>query len=120
MQTMLEEKAKELGRLIGQSEEYKAVKRSNDALNGDREAVTLLRRMEELRVQAQQMIERGEQPGEDMERELDGLLQQVQANDTYMRAAVSQENFDKIMLRVNEWILEGIRKGASSPIITLG
>ena len=117
---MLEDKAKELGRMIGQSEEYKAVKRSNDALNEDKEAVALLRRMEALRMEAQQMIERGQQPSEDMERELDGLLQQVQGNATYMRAAVAQENFDKIMMRVNEWILEGIRKGAASPIITLG
>ena len=117
---MLEEKAKELGRLIGQSEEYKAVKRANDALNEDREAVALLRRMEELRMEAQRMIERNEQPSEEMERELDELLHKVQGNATYMRAAVSQENFDKLMLRVNEWILEGIRKGAASPIITLG
>ena len=117
---MLEEKAKELGRRIGQSEEYKAVKRANDALNEDREAVTALRRMEELRVEAQRMIERGEQPTEAMERELDELLHKVQGNAVYMRAAVAQENFDKIMLRVNEWILEGIRKGAASPIITLG
>lgn len=117
---MLEDKAKELGRMIGQSEEYKAVKRANDALNEDRDAVTALRRMEELRVEAQQMIERGEQPSEAMERELDGLLQKVQGNGAYMRAAVAQENFDKIMLRVNEWILDGIRKGAASPIITLG
>ena len=117
---MLEEKAKELGRLIGQSEEYKAVKRANDALGEDREAATALRRMEELRVEAQRMIERGMQPSEEMEQELDTLLARVQGNQTYMRAAVAQENFDKIMLRVNEWILDGIRKGASSPIITLG
>ena len=117
---MLEDKAKELGRLIGQSEEYKAVKRANEALNEDREAATALRRMEELRVEAQRMIERGQQPTEAMEQELDTLLQKVQGNQTYMRAAVAQENFDKIMLRVNEWILEGIRKGAASPIITLG
>ena len=31
-----------------------------------------------------------------------------------------QENFDKTMGRVNDWILEGIEKGAASPIITLG
>jgi hypothetical protein len=31
----------------------------------------------------------------------------------------AQDNFDKLMLRVNEWISEGIRKGASSGIITL-
>jgi hypothetical protein len=31
----------------------------------------------------------------------------------------AQENFDKIMMRVNDQILEGIRKGATSSIITL-
>ncbi len=45
---MLEDKSKELGRLIGQSPEYQAVKRANDALGQDKEAVELLRRMEAL------------------------------------------------------------------------
>ena len=39
---MIEDKAKELGRLIGQSAEYKAVKRANEALNQDKDAVALL------------------------------------------------------------------------------
>ena len=117
---MLEERARELGRIIGQSTEYQAVKRANESLSGDRDAVELLRKLEQLRSDAQQMIERGEQPTEKMERELDGLLEQVQQNPSYQRVLVAQENFDKIMARVNEWILDGIRKGAASPIITLG
>lgn len=116
---MLEEKANEIGRLIGQSSEYQAVKRANDALSGDRQALTLLKQMEELRLSAQRMIERGERPTEDMERQLDALLSQVQGNPTYQQVVAAQENFEKIMARVNEWILEGIRKGAASPIITL-
>ena len=32
----------------------------------------------------------------------------------------AQENFDKVMGHVNDWILEGIEKGATSSIITLG
>lgn len=117
---MLDQKAKELGRLIGQSDEYKALRRSNEGLGGDRDAVTMLRRMEELRMTAQQMIERGEEPTEAMERELDELLGRVQANATYQRAVAAQENFDKLMLQVNNWIGEGIKSGAASPIITLG
>ncbi|HEX8946293.1 MAG TPA: YlbF family regulator [Gemmatimonadaceae bacterium] len=117
---MIEDKAKELGRLIGQSNEYKEVKRSSDALNEDKDTVTLLQRMEQLRVNAQKMLQRGERPTEEMERELDGLLTQIQGRPTYQRLLVAQENFDKIMGRVNDWILEGIERGASSPIITLG
>lgn len=117
---MLEEKARELGRLIGQSAEYQAVKRANDALNADRQSVTLLRRMEEIRVDAQRMIENGEQPTPQMEQELDQLLGQVQVSPIYQRAVSAQENFDKIMLQVNDWIMDGIKKGATSSIITLG
>jgi cell fate (sporulation/competence/biofilm development) regulator YlbF (YheA/YmcA/DUF963 family) len=116
---MLEEKAKELGRMIGQSPEYQALKRSSDALNEDKDAVTMLQQMEKLRGEAQQLIQRGENPTEDMERQLDDLLEKIQTQSTYQRAVTSQENFDKLMLRVNQWIMEGMKKGAASPIITL-
>ncbi|MFN2564831.1 MAG: YlbF family regulator [Gemmatimonadaceae bacterium] len=116
----LEEKARDLGRFIGQSAEYQALRRANDALGADREALDMLRKMEQLRVNAHKMLERGERPTEDMERQLDTLLSQVQVNPTYQRLVVAQENFDKVMSHVNEWILQGIEKGAASPIITLG
>jgi cell fate (sporulation/competence/biofilm development) regulator YlbF (YheA/YmcA/DUF963 family) len=117
---MIEDKAKELGRLIGQSAEYKAVKRANDALGEDRDTVAVLQKMEQLRQAAQQMIQRGERPTEEMERELDTLLGQVQGQPVYQRLVAAQENFDKTMGRVNDWIVDGIEKGAQSSIITLG
>ena len=116
---ILEEKAKELGRIIGQSPEYQAVKKSSEALNGDRDAVSVLQQMEKLRVQAQQMIQRGEQPTADLEQQLDDLLMKVQGNSAYQRAIAAQENFDKVMYQVNNWIMEGMKKGATSSIITL-
>ena len=117
---MIEDKARELGRLIGQSAEYKAVKRANDLLGEDKAAVELLKRMEQLRINAQQMIQRGERPTEEMEKELDTLLGQVQGQPVYQRLVSAQENFDKTMGKVNDWIVEGIEKGAQSSIITLG
>jgi cell fate (sporulation/competence/biofilm development) regulator YlbF (YheA/YmcA/DUF963 family) len=117
---MIETKARELGRLIGQSPEYQAVKRANDALGQDAGAVALLKRMEQLRMSAQQMLQRGERPTEEMEKELDGLLGQVQGQPVYQRLVSAQENFDKTMGKVNDWIVDGIERGAASPIITLG
>jgi cell fate (sporulation/competence/biofilm development) regulator YlbF (YheA/YmcA/DUF963 family) len=116
---MLEEKARELGRVIGQSAEYQAVKKSSDALNSDREAVTVLQAMERIRTDAQAMIQRGEQPTAEMEQQLDDLLAKVQTNPIYQRAISAQENFDKVMYQVNNWIMEGMKKGATSSIITL-
>jgi cell fate (sporulation/competence/biofilm development) regulator YlbF (YheA/YmcA/DUF963 family) len=117
---MIETKAKDLGRLIGQSPEYQAVKRANDALGQDVAAVALLKQMEQLRIDAQQMIQRGERPTEQMEKDLDALLGQVQSQMAYQRLVSAQENFDKLMARVNDWIVDGIEKGATSSIITLG
>ena len=63
------------------------------------------------------MIDRGEEPTSDMEQQLDTLLQQVQVNPAYQVAISAQDNFDKLMLRVNQWIADGIRAGATSQII---
>lgn len=117
---MIEERAKDLGRLIGQSKEYQDMKRANDALGADEEALKLLRAMEKLRADAQEMIKRHERPSAEMEQQLDALLTKVQVQPAYQRLISAQENFDKLMARVNEWILEGIEKGAASPIIMLG
>ncbi|MGI9042556.1 MAG: YlbF family regulator [Gemmatimonadaceae bacterium] len=116
---MLEEKARELGRVIGQSPEYQAVKKSSEALNSDREAVTILQQMEKIRMEAQQMVQRGEHPTAEMEQQLDELLTTVQSNSAYQRAISAQENFDKVMYQVNNWIMDGMKKGATSSIITL-
>lgn len=117
---MIEGKAKDLGRLIGQSPEYQAVKRANEALSQDEPALGLLKQMEQLRMDAQRMIQRGERPTEQMETDLDALLGQVQGQAVYQRLVAAQENFDKLMARVNDWIVDGIEKGATSSIITLG
>ncbi len=116
---MLEEKAKDVGRLVGQSSEYQTLKRSSEALNSDREAVTLLQEMEKLRGAAQELIQRGENPTPEMEQQLDAMLEKIQTQPAYQRAVSAQENFDKLMLRVNQWIMDGMKKGAASPIITL-
>jgi cell fate (sporulation/competence/biofilm development) regulator YlbF (YheA/YmcA/DUF963 family) len=117
---MIEEKARDLGRFIGQSKEYQELKRANDALGQDPEAVKLLKAMEQLRTEAQRMIERGDRPSQEMEQQLDELLSKVQVQTPYQRLIAAQENFDKLMARANEWILDGIDKGAASPIIMLG
>lgn len=117
---MIDERARDLGRLIGQGKEYQELKRANDALGQDPDAVKLLKAMDSLRGEAQRMIERCERPTTDMEKQLDELLGKVQVQGAYQRLIAAQENFDKQMSRVNDWILEGIEKGAASPIIVLG
>lgn len=116
---MIEDKAKDLGRLIGQSAEYQALKRASDALGEDKDAVAALQEMDRLRAEVQRGMAQGQRPTEEQEQRLDELLGKIQGSMAYQRYVASQENLDKLMAKVNEWMLEGMESGAQSRIITL-
>lgn len=117
---MIPQKAEELGRHIGQTEEYKALKRAQERLQEARDLAARLRRLQGLAEQLDRAMERGEPPSEADRTAYEETLGQVQGDPVYQGMVAAQANFDKLMVRVNEHILDGIRKGAASPIITLG
>ena len=60
-----------------------------------------------------------EPPSAETQDQLDRLMGTVQTSPLYQGIVVAQANFDKLMGRVNEQILGGIKLGAESRIITL-
>jgi cell fate (sporulation/competence/biofilm development) regulator YlbF (YheA/YmcA/DUF963 family) len=116
---MITERAKDIGRLIGQSEEYQALKRSNDRLMEDAALRQQLERLRTLQIKVAEQLDRGQEPTVEQQKEVDALVAQVQAHPAYQAMVAAQSNFDKLMLKVNDWILDGIRSGAASRIITL-
>lgn len=116
---MILKRAEELGRLVGQSEEYQALKRANERLMADEMLKGKLERMRTLQLEAEAQIERGEAPPDAMRVELDGMMGTVQASPVYQGFIAAQANFDKLMTKLNEQLFEGIRLGAESRIITL-
>ena len=114
------EKAQELGHIIGQSQEYQALKRAHESV-GDEDA--LRAKMDQLQQLAQQMDQaqqQGTEPSEEQVKQYESLLSEIQGNAEYQKVVAAQSNFDKLMLKVNQDIMEGIKKGADSRIITLG
>jgi cell fate (sporulation/competence/biofilm development) regulator YlbF (YheA/YmcA/DUF963 family) len=59
---MLDDKALDLGRQIGQSPEYQALRRAETALRADQDAVSRLEKIQELARQVDAAISRGELP----------------------------------------------------------
>ena len=116
----IDKRADELGRLVGQSEEYKAWRRAEERLTADQPMREALDRLAQLQMSAAEKAERGEQPAPDQQTELEGLWSRVQVNPLYQSYIAARTNFDKMMYRVNETILEGMKKGSESKIITLG
>jgi cell fate (sporulation/competence/biofilm development) regulator YlbF (YheA/YmcA/DUF963 family) len=116
---VIAEKATDLGRLIGQSDEYKALRRAHELVRDERDLQDRMGRLHTLAEQLEQAGAQDEEPPEAMVTEYNQLLGTIQSDSRYQTVVAAQSNFDKLMLRVNEQILEGIKKGAASPIITL-
>jgi cell fate (sporulation/competence/biofilm development) regulator YlbF (YheA/YmcA/DUF963 family) len=117
---MISDRANELGRLVGQSEEYQGLKRANDRLMEEKDLRIALERLRALQLAVAEQLDHGVEPTPDQQTEIDGLVGKVQGHPAYQGVVAAQSNFDKLMMKVNEWILDGIKKGSESRIITLG
>lgn len=117
---MIPDRAAELGRLVGQSEEYQALKRANERLMAEAELRAGLERLRALQIAVAEQLDRGIEPTPEQQQEIDALVGKLQAHPAYQGVVAAQSNFDKLMMKVNEWILDGIRRGSESRIITLG
>lgn len=111
------EKAREVGRLIAQSDEYATFKRASQRLSDDREAVTRLNRLQALEETFQTAMQQGTEPPLEQQQEYETLVGEVQAMPQYQALASAQGNFDRLMMRVNEEIARGIEAGEQSRII---
>jgi cell fate (sporulation/competence/biofilm development) regulator YlbF (YheA/YmcA/DUF963 family) len=116
---MIEDRAAELGRLVGQSTEYQALKRANERLMEDAPLREALERLRALQLAVAEQLDRGVEPTAEQQKEIDGLVGKVQSHAGYQGVVAAQSNFDKLMMKVNEWILDGMKKGSESRIISL-
>jgi cell fate (sporulation/competence/biofilm development) regulator YlbF (YheA/YmcA/DUF963 family) len=111
------EKARELGRLLGQSDEYKALSRAKNRVSDEREIVTMLNRLGQLETEVARALQRGEEPPEATAEEYENLFSEVQARPEYQGLVAAQANFDKVLARVNDEISKGMASAEQSRII---
>ena len=111
------EKAREVGRQLAGTDEYRALRRANERIADDRQAVERLNRLQALEEGFARMMQRGEEPPQDEQDEYETLVGDIQAMSTYQAVAAAQANFDRLMMRVQEEIAKGIEAGEQSRII---
>jgi len=114
------DKAQELGRQIGQSAEYQALRRAETSLREDKETVAKLDQIQTLARQVDQVVSRGQMPDQTMAEAYEGAIRDLEMSPTGQAYVVARSNFEKLMQRVNQQISEGMEKGSTSSIITLG
>ena len=117
---MIWDKAEELGRLIGQTPECKALRRAESNLREDADTVRKLETIQVLARKVDQMVGAGQMPDQETTEAYEKAVRELETSPTGQAYVVARANFEKIMMKVNQLIGDGIEKGASSSIITLG
>ncbi len=116
---MIWEKAQELGRLIGQTPEYQALRRAESNLREDRDTVAKLDQIQRLARQVDQLIAQGQMPDQPTAEAYETAVRELETSGSGQAYVVARANFEKLMNKVNQQISEGMEKGATSSIITL-
>jgi len=117
---VIDDKAEELGRLLGQTEKYKALRRASDRLREDPAVQKITAEAEQLAQEIERAAPQGQEPTKEQVEQYDKALQAVQGNPVYQQMVAAQANFEKLMSKINARIYDGMKKGSASPIITLG
>jgi cell fate (sporulation/competence/biofilm development) regulator YlbF (YheA/YmcA/DUF963 family) len=113
------EKAQELGRMIGQTPEYQALRRAESNLREDRDTVAKLDQIQRLARQVDQLIAQGQMPDAPTAEAYENAVRELETSTAGQAYVVARANFEKVMNKVNQQISEGMEKGATSSIITL-
>ena len=113
----IRERALELGRAMGQTEEYKALARARERIGDDREAVRRMNQLSGLEREVSAALHSGQEPSIAVQEEYEQVFSELQASPSYQALVAAQSNFDKILLRVNEEIGRGMESGSRSRII---
>ncbi|HEX3274090.1 MAG TPA: YlbF family regulator [Gemmatimonadales bacterium] len=117
---MIWDKAQDLGRLIGQSAEYQALRRAESSLREDQDTVAKLDQIQTLARQVDQIVSSGQMPDAATAESYETAVRELELSPVGQAYVVARSNFEKLMAKVNQQISEGMEKGASSSIITLG
>jgi cell fate (sporulation/competence/biofilm development) regulator YlbF (YheA/YmcA/DUF963 family) len=116
---MIEEKAQELGRLIGQSTEYQTLRRAEQTLQEDAETRLRLEKIEQLARQIDEQVSQKKIPDEATVAEYETAVRNLEVSTQGQAYVIARANYEKLMTRVNQQMSVGIERGAGSSIITL-
>jgi cell fate (sporulation/competence/biofilm development) regulator YlbF (YheA/YmcA/DUF963 family) len=116
---MIEEKAQELGRLIGQSPEYQALRRAEKNLQDDVETKTRLEKIDQLARLIDEQVAQRKVPEEQTVLDYETAVRDLEVSQQGQSYVIARANYEKLMTKVNQQMSAGIEKGSTSSIITL-
>ncbi len=115
----IEEKAKSLGRALGQTDKAKALKRAEENIQEEEEVSEEFEEVQKLQEELISKNKRGEDITREEQEELQELMKKLEKRPTFQQFISAQTNFEKLMQQVNQYIQEGIAEGQDSQIIEI-
>jgi cell fate (sporulation/competence/biofilm development) regulator YlbF (YheA/YmcA/DUF963 family) len=116
---MIEEKAQELGRLIGQSPEYQTLRRAEKNLQDDAETRARLEKIDQLARLIDEQVAQKKIPEEATVLSYETAVRDLEVSTQGQAYVTARANYEKLMAKVNQQMSAGIERGATSSIITL-
>ena len=116
---MIEEKAQELGRLIGQSSEYQALRRAEMVLQEDAATRGRLEKIDMLARKIDEQVTQKKLPEEATMTEYETAVRDLESSPEGQAYVVARANYEKLMAKMNQHMAAGIERGDTSSIITL-
>lgn len=116
---MIEEKAQELGRLIGQSGEYQTLRRAEKSLQEDAETRARLEKIDTLARQIDEQVSQRKVPEEATVLDYETAVRDLEVSPQGQAYVTARANYEKLMAKVNQQMAAGIERGSTSSIITL-
>jgi cell fate (sporulation/competence/biofilm development) regulator YlbF (YheA/YmcA/DUF963 family) len=101
------DKAQDLGRMIGQSAEYQALRRSEASLREDKETVAMLDQIQTLARQVDHMVSSGQMPDQVTAESYETAVRDLEMSPVGQAYVVARSNFEKLMAKVNQQINRG-------------
>ena len=106
-------KAKELGKEIRKTEQYRELERVSKNMQEDAEANQMVKEIQDLQQQIQFAQQSGVQPSQEQIEEFNNLKNKMDTSLTIQAYAKAQNDFSEFMQDVNSAISEGISPGES-------
>ncbi len=108
------EKAKDLGKEIRKTPEYKELERATHNVKGDSEANKMIEDIQEIQQQIQFAQQSGVDPSQDQIDQFNNLKSKMDTSLTIQAYAKAQNDFSQFMQNVNNAIGEGIEPQTQS------
>ncbi len=118
-QQKIEERAKKLGRAIGQSDRSKALERAEENLRDDEDTDELYERLSKLQQTALTSLQAGKELEEEKKQEIQELTKELERKPRFQQYMAAQTNFNNLIQQVNQYIQQGISEGQDSKIIEI-